>query len=345
LSEQIINKKISRRDFIKISAVAGSLLVSGKLLIDLIKDDFVSIKETRYLMGTIINLDLVAESKSAGEAAVNATFAELERLVAIFSHRDPASPLSLLNRTGYLYKPPQELTAVLAKAIEISGMTGGAFDVSIKPLLDLYQESQPKLPGEDAVEEALKLVDFRKLQVTNEEISFSQVGMAVTLDGIAKGFIIDASIAVLKSLGFENVYFEAGGDLMVSGQNEKGSTWKIGIQSPRKEHPGLIARINISNQAVATSGDYYQYFSPDMLNHHIIDPRTGISSSELASVTILSPNAMLSDALATAVMVMGSNTGLEMLEKLADCEAFLVMKDLKTYNTSGFLENMNSSFN
>lgn len=331
-----MNEKLSRRDFIKITAVAGSVLVGGKLLFDLTKDEFVTVSETRLLMGTIINLAVVAESKAAGEAAVALTFAELERQVGIFTHREPESPVAILNSTGKLANPPQELVEVLSQAVEISGMTGGAFDVTIKPLVDLYQQSQPDLPSADAVDSALSLVDYTKMNVSSEEVSFSQPGMAVTLDGIAKGYIVDAGTAVLKNLGFENVYVEAGGDLMASGKKEGDAPWKIGIQSPRQEQSGLLAQINVSDQAVATSGDYFRFFSADMRHHHIIDPRVGFSAPELASVTILSENAMQSDALATAVMVLGVDAGLAILERLDGVEGYLVTKAGQPVKTAGF---------
>jgi thiamine biosynthesis lipoprotein len=330
-------ERLSRRDFIKITAVAGGALVGGKLLLDLFEEQrFITLKETRVLMGTIINLAVVANSKPDAEYTIEATFAELERQIGIFDHRLPGSPMARLNQKGKLINPPAELVEVLEQAISISKMTDGAFDVTVKPLMDLYQLSQPNLPGADTVETALALVDYTRLSVSSEEISFSQTGMAVTLDGIAKGYIVDAGTSVLTRLGFENVYVEAGGDLMASGKKGDDAPWQIGIQSPRKETPGLLTQINVSNQAVATSGDYFQYYSADMLNHHIIDPRLGVSSAELASVTILSESAMYSDALATALMVLGTDKGLRFIESIPNVDAFLITKNLEVVATSGF---------
>jgi thiamine biosynthesis lipoprotein len=329
-------KQITRRDFIKITAVAGSALIGGKLLYDLVKDSTVTVKETRMLMGTIINLAVVAESRTVGMAAIDATFNELERQVAIFTTREVDSPVSILNFTGKLAKPPQELVKVLTHAAAISEMTGGAFDVTVKPLVDLYQQSQPGLPTDDKLQVALDMVDFTQLFVSGEEISLGKPGMAVTLDGIAKGYIVDAGTAVLKRLGYENVYVEAGGDLMASGKKEGDVPWEIGIQSPRKEQPGLLAQIDVSDQAVATSGDYFQFFSADMVNHHIIDPSVGFSSPELASVTVVSSSAVQSDALATGVMVLGVDRGLALLERLDGIEGYLITKSMGEYKTEGF---------
>ncbi len=329
------NQGLSRRGFIQITAVAGGVLLGGKVLIDLLDKSLVEVRETRLLMGTVINLAVLADSHASGAAAVETTFTELERQAKIFNHRDPVSPLAVLNRDGRLSRPPQELVEVLSQSVQISEVSGGAFDVTVKPLVDLYRQSQPELPSTDMIDNILGLVDYAQIAISGEEISFSQPGMGITLDGIAKGYIVDAGTAVLRRLGFENVYVEAGGDLMVSGHREEDIPWKIGIQSPREYRSNLMARINLSNRGMATSGDYQQYFSADMRFHHIIDPRLGFSSPELASVTVLSENAMRSDALATAVMVMGVEMGLSLLGNLPGVEGYLVTKSLVEHRTAG----------
>jgi len=327
---------ISRRNFIKISAVAGSMLVGGKLLFDLAADKIVTVKEARTLMGTVINLSVVAESRAAGEAAVESTFAELTRQVEIFNHRDPESAITTLNRTGKLLNPPKELVEVLVLANQVSEMTGGAFDASIKPLVDLYQGSQPALPGDDTLASVLALVGYNQLSISKEEIAFKQPGMAITLDGIAKGYIVDAGTAVLKDLGYKNVYVEAGGDLMASGVKEGDVPWKIGIKSPRDSESGVMDKLNVSDQAVATSGDYFQYYSADMRHHHIIDPRIGYSDPGLASVTVVSGKATLSDALATGVMVLGAEQGMRLIDSIPGVEGYLITKNLAVVKSSDF---------
>ena len=330
-------KRFSRRDFIKITAVIGGVIAGGKQLKNLLEEEFLTVRETRLLMGTVINLAVAADRRSSAEAAVAAVFGELERQVAIFTHREPNSPLAVLNRTGKLTEPPRELLEVLYKAREISKLTDGAFDITVKPLEDLYRDSQPGLPGADQIKSALDLVDYRQLAVSAKEIALNQPGMAVTLDGIAKGYIVDAGSFVLKQMGFENVFVEAGGDLVARGNKEGDEPWKIGIQTPRGSLSDLLARVPVTDQAAATSGDYFQFFSEDLMNHHIIDPRIGFSSPELASVTILSGNAMLSDALATAVMVLGVDHGLMLLEGLENVAGYLISKSMDVYQTAGFV--------
>ena len=331
-----MKQKISRRDFIKITAVLGGSLVGGKMLVDVMGEQAVTVSETRILMGTIINLAVVAESKSQGEHAVAATFAELERQIAIFTHRIGESPVAVLNASGVLTDPPAELVEVLRLANAISIKTGGAFDVTVKPLIDLYQQAQPDLPAADAVRAALALVDYKNLLVSDDEVAFALPGMAITLDGIAKGYIVDAGVAQLRKLGFENVFVEAGGDLMASGQKAAQTPWKVGVQSPRQSQEGIIASFGVNDQAVATSGDYMNYFSADLGSHHILNPHSGFSSPYLSSATIVAPTCAQADALATALMVMEQRAAIEVVDGMSDVEAVLVTKELEILSSRNF---------
>lgn len=326
--------KISRREFIKITAIAGGVLAAGKFLADYTSKRLASIQETRFMMGTIINLSVIGLSKADAEQAVAATFTELERHIGIFDHRAAGSPVAAFNRDGVLPSPPAELVAVLEQALDIGELTGGAFDITVKPLVDLYQKNQPELPSEDAIAAALDLVGYQKLSVSSELVRFTRPAMAVTLDGIAKGYIVDAGVGILRRMGYENTFVEAGGDLMASGSKEDETPWRVGVRSPRDEGPQLLASFDVRNQAVATSGDYMNFFSPDLANHHILDPRTGISPAELASATVMAPSAVLADSLATAAMVLGLG-GLELIEGLASCEGIFVTKEMAVYKTSG----------
>jgi thiamine biosynthesis lipoprotein len=331
------NMKITRREFIKITAAASGLLVGGGYLFHQLEGQFVTVKETRMLMGTVINLSLIAESKFAADQAITATFAELERQIAIFDHRTPGTPVSVLNRDGRLTNPPTELVEVLEQAFTVSDMTGGAFDVTVQPLVALYQQARPDLPLASAVQSALSLVDYRNIRVSKAEVAFSLTGMAITLDGIAKGYIVDAGVAELRQFGFTDVFVEAGGDLMASGFKQGETPWRVGVQSPRPSTPEIVDSFPVSNQAVATSGDYMNYYTADLANHHIIDPRSGVSPTELASVTVVAGSTTTADSLATAFMVLPPDRGIALIEDLPGVEALLITKALEQHQSSGFL--------
>lgn len=326
---------ISRRDFLKIIAVSGAAGLTAKYgLNSLIADEVVS--ETRLLMGTVINIKAIGLAPKAASVAINACFDRMAELESVMSRFKPESQLSQLNQTGALKDANPSLISLIQKSQELSQLTDGAFDITVKPLLDLYQVGEI-LPSEKQILSTLSLVDYRKLDVDNQTVSFQQKGMSITLDGIAKGFIVDNGVAILQDFGFENVMVEAGGDLMALGEKALHSPWKIGLQAPRAEMGTLMTTFNIQNRAMATSGDYMQAFTPDFANHHIIDPRSGHSSPDLASVSLTAPTVVLADGLATAVMVMGT-TGLSLIERLSGCEAYAVTKDAIVLKTSGFQE-------
>jgi thiamine biosynthesis lipoprotein len=320
-------KLVSRRDFLKITAVAGALLAGGSLLRLGISPKPVTLRESQTLMGTLINLILVTDDAQNGRFAIDATFAEMRRLIAIFDHRQADNTLSQLNQQGRLTSPQPELLSVLSQAIAVGDLTGGAFDVSIKPLLDAVRD-------EKEVADYQKFVDYRRIQVHDSEIVL-QPGMALTLDGIAKGSVVDGAVAALQAQGYENVLVEAGGDLVGNGRSAANTPWHIGIQHPRQAGT-IMATLPISAQAVATSGDYMNAFTADFSRHHILDPRTGQSPAQSASVTVLAANAATADALSTSLMVMGSEAGLALVERLTAVEALFITKEMQIYRSSGF---------
>ncbi len=329
---------VSRRDFLKIVAFSGAVGLGLKYAPVLLEQS-ATISETRLLMGTLVNLTLIGDDREAARLVVQSCLNQMENLEMVLSRFKTDSQLSQLNRTGILEKVDRHLLNLIEQSRTISEFSNGAFDITIKPLIDLYQEyqlSEKGIPSKEDIQRTLKFVDYRNLIVNGDEIKFGCPGMAITLDAIAKGYIVDQGVAVLRQNGFQNVMVEAGGDLLASGQKGNHDPWKIGVQSPRKEVEGFIARLSINNSAVATSGDYLQPFSKDFSEYHILDPRTGYSSKELASATVLAPTAALADALATTVMVLGVEKGLNLIRNFSRCDAFLVTKDLQKFQTDHF---------
>lgn len=327
-------KKIPRRQFLQIVAFCGAAGVAIKLGLDTISADEI-VSETRLLMGTVVNIKAVGLDPRLASEAIIASFARMAAHESVLSRFLPESQLSELNQVGVTSDPHPAFLTVLQHSQELSQLTDGAFDITINPLLALYRSSET-LPSDEEVQRALALVNYRDLDINKQAVSFQQPDMSITLDGIAKGFIVDEGVAELQNFGFDNVMVEAGGDLMALGEKATASPWKIGLQAPRAEMGNLLTIIPVENQAAATSGDYMQAYTADFANHHILDPRTGYSSSELASVSIIAPTVMLADSMATAVMVMG-NKGLEFVEEFSDCEAYIVTKDGLVLTTTGFI--------
>jgi thiamine biosynthesis lipoprotein len=328
----------TRRDVLRILAVGGAAGVAWKMGLLGRFSRFRPVMRSRTLMGTGVHLNVLGDDLEAAEAAADATLGRMADLEALLSRYRPESELTLLNRAGRLENASSALLDVLHTADRVSRLGDGAFDVTIQPVLDLYRGvagPSGALPAAERIEEAMERVDHRRVHIDGTTVTLGQTGMRLTLDGVAKGFVIDRGVDTLKDLGFNDVFVEAGGDLVAGGTKAEGLPWRVGIRRPR---PGvaLQARFEASNRAVATSGDYMQPFTTDYAQHHILDPRTGRSAPDLASSTVSAPNAMLADALATLTMVLGPQRGRDLIEALPDCEAYFVSKNLDVTRTSGF---------
>ncbi len=329
---------VSRRALLKLAgagAIVGTLGYCG------IRKGarLASVRHSGQMMGTIVNMVVCGDSETRCREAIGAATARMEALSAMMSTYVADSPLSELNRTGILVDAPRELIEVFTLSRELSELTDGAFDPTVLPLVGLYREMKKTgtLPDEKKVKEILPLVNYRHIVVENgTTVRYLKPGTAVTLDGIAKGYIVDRGIEVMRGLGVSNAFIEAGGDLMVIGRRSDGRLWKIGIRNPRSDDLKNMDTIDLTDRAIATSGDYLQYFTDDKKNHHIINPLTGFSPVRTASSSILAPTVAKADGLATATMVMAPETSIALLESLPDCEGYLFDKELNRYQTSGF---------
>ncbi|MFH7319508.1 FAD:protein FMN transferase [Desulfurivibrio sp. D14AmB] len=333
---------INRRQVLQIFALAGAAGVLGLPLLGCGEAGMRVVRRSQAMLGTVVNLTVYSRDREQAEAAVTATLARMAELEGQLSRFREESEVGVLNRTGTLETAGADLQALLQLAGRVSEASAGAFDITMLPLLELYQRlaEQPAVivgdEGRAAIAAARRQVDFRGVRLEGGRVSLAAGGMAITLDGIAKGHIVDQGAATLAAHGCRQIYVEAGGDLLVKGGKPGREPWRIGIRNPRPQLALPLPVINADSLAVATSGDYYQPFSSDFSYHHIIDPRTGFSSPELAAVTITAPNAALADALATASLVLGAQQAMDLLTVFPGCEGYFVRKDLSVSQTAGF---------
>lgn len=327
-----IPSRVGRRQFIRILA-AGAGATLGVRAVKAIGTRSVPVQETRLLMGSVANLTVLSEDRAAGQAAVGASFERMLELEAVLSRFASDSQLSRLNRVGRVEVAHPALVQVVARAVDYGALTAGAFDISIEPVLQIYRRHAPEVV-QGHLPSLMPLVDYRNIAVKGLRIELRRPDMAITLDGIAKGYVIDEGVATLRRHGFEQVLVEVGGDLMAGVRPVGG--WRIGIQTPRPDREAWIATAELEHSALATSGDYMNAFTRDYRLHHILDPRSGLSPAELASVSVLAPTAMDADALSTALMVLGSQAGIQLIERLPGVEALTVGKDLTVRRSRGF---------
>ena len=332
-------RKVSRRQALRITAAAGVALAFGGGLGQALLERSASARwtERRIQLGTQVTVTVLHPDRSVARSLVESTFAEIERLESILSRHRPHTPVAMLSRDGVLQDAPAELTEVLSRAIGYGELTNGAFDVTIAPVLDLYRERGARdagLPTMAEIEAARALVDYRALELDGTTISFGRAGMALTLDGIAKGYVVDRAIATLMAGGADRVLVGASGDIATSPGSE-GDGWEVAIQDPR-DPSGSLGVLRLRGESVATSGDYMQAFTQDRAFHHIIDPRSGRSPDLTAAVTTIAPSAMDADALSTAAFVLGPSDGLALLDSLDGVEGLIVTKEGRQLQTRGF---------
>ena len=281
--------------------------------------------QSSHALGAKVTMTALHADEAAAREAVEAAFAELEAIEAVMSLYRPESELCRLNRDSVLEKPDARLVEVLRFAAQVSEKSGGAFDVTVQPLWTLK--------GAKADAEMLARVDWKKLRIEEQQIVLEK-GMAVTLNGIAQGYAADAAMRVLRAHGIDHALVDAG-EFSARGANAKHDAWSIGIQHPR-EREAFAALARLDNRCLATSGDYETAFKDDFSQHHIVNPRTGRSPEELASVSVLAPDAMTADALSTALFVLGAKRGQELLREFAGTDALLITKNGHHIATAGF---------
>jgi thiamine biosynthesis lipoprotein len=285
---------------------------------------------TRPAMGTLVSVTALARSTAWAEDAVGLAFAEMDRLIAIFSRYDSGSAVTALNAAGSLDAPPPELASVVRTSLEYHGSTGGAFDVTVAPLLALFRERLaapvPAEPTEEEIRDRLAVVDARDVECRKGRIGLRRAGMAVTLDGIAKGFIVDAMAHALGTYGVRRYLVNAGGDIRARGTKEGRRPWTVAVRDPRT--PGQFpTTLHLADGAVATSGSYEVSFDGDMRFHHIVDAKTGRSPGASLSVSVTAPTATAADVLATSVFVLGPDAGVRFVDRLRGCACLVLGRE------------------
>ena len=281
------------------------------------------------------------ESAGVGEEAIARAFDEMDRLIAIFSRHDPTSALAVLNQEGRLDAPPGELALVVARALAYHRLSAGAFDPTVAPLVDLFRARltgpEPREPTPAEIAQAGELASVGAITMSRRRIRLTRRGTSLTLDGIAKGFIVDRMAMTLQRGGVSRYLVEAGGDIRTGGRKEGALPWAVAVRD--LDNGGrLPGAIHLAGAAVATSGSYERYYDTERRFHHIVDAARGASPSSITSATVIAPTATAADALATAVLVLGPRAGTAFVERFPGCACLIVRSDRGVTHSHGWKE-------
>lgn len=283
-----------------------------------------------------------------GENAQQALFSgktEIMRLENTLSRFVPQSEISKVNKSAG--KNCENLLSfdtyeLLSRAVELSKISQGLFDVTIGPLVDLWNyKYASEVPAEAKIHKTVHFVNYRDLVLNPHKrtAGLRRSRQCIDLGGIGKGFSSDRFIEILKKYGITSAFINIGGNVSTLGNKPDGSPWCVGIRHPRDGN-SLIGAVTVSGKSVVTSGDYERYFidCDGKRRHHILDPTTGYpAESGLISVTIIADSAMNADALSTGIFVAGLEKGLLILEKFPEVEAIIVNSNLRIYITQGIM--------
>lgn len=326
---------------------------------------YVLLADTQVKMGTFVNMQCLSESRDLAQACMARAFLRIDELEEIFSRHNSSSLLSVLNSQGAVQDFPPEFKAVLEQSLLVEKQTFGAFNPSVLPVLKYLE--QHKTVNSKELQEHFSRIVHEPVSVQDKKIFLKQSESIVTLDAIAKGFIVDCAAQVFEQSGVQNYLINAGGDIRVKGMKslEKGQekTWRIAIEDPYKQgnYPAVFS---LMRGALATSGSYEKSFGQN--RHHIILPslksyalpeivgqngktvqkrQTVLSlagdsehtSPSVKSVSVIAPNAMQADAFATAISCMPVSVALDYINNHAELACMIIAEDDSVHKSKNWI--------
>jgi len=299
-------------------------------------NDTVCIEPSLYrkvlkLMGNRFELTVVADDKAWAEASIEAAVEEIRRIEKLLTTFDESSQTNLVNRNAGIaaVEVDKEFFDLVQRSKRLSEITQGAFDItygSIDKRLWNFDKTMTSLPDPQTAKELVKLINYRNVILDEKKctVSLKEKGMRIGFGGIGKGYAAEMAKQLLKQRGVESGIVNAAGDLTAWGHQPDGKPWTIGIADPNAAR-SAFSYLDITNTSIATSGNYEKFIMIDGKKYsHTIDPKTGLPVTGIKSVTIISPNAELADAMATPVMIMGTRVGLDMINQVRGLACIII---------------------
>lgn len=282
---------------------------------------------------------VVANDSVQANKYIDAAIAETSRIENLLSDWKPESQISKVNQNAGIQsiKVDDEIFELIKRAIKISILTDGAFDISYASMDNIWKfdGSMKQMPSSEAIKKSLEKVGYQKiiLDENKKTILLRDIGMKLGLGGIAQGFIADKIKKLLVEMGCTSGIANVSGDISAWGKQPDGKPWTVGIVNPLNKTKAF-GLLPITHGAVVTSGNYEKFVTFNNVRYsHIIDPRTGYPASKIISVTVFAPKAELADALATSIFVMGSDVGINMVDQIPNTECIIIDDEGKIYKS------------
>lgn len=288
-------------------------------------------KKAEKLMGNAFEITVVAEEEEWANEKINLAILEIKRIERLLTTFNEDSQTNQVNKFAGVHpvKVDQEVFDLIERSIRISSITDGAFDItygSVDKSLWNFDREMKKLPDAANAKSLVRLINYKNVILNKKECSvfLKEIGMRIGFGGIGKGYAAEKTRQLLKEQGVSGGVVNASGDISTWGKQADGSDWTIGIASPdHAQRP--FSYLNISDMAIATSGNYEKFVIIDGKKYsHTIDPKTGLPVSGIKSVTIISPNAEIADAMATPVTIMGVKSGLNMINQIKQLACIII---------------------
>ncbi|MEW5894690.1 MAG: FAD:protein FMN transferase [Candidatus Omnitrophota bacterium] len=292
-------------------------------------------------VGTFVKIDVCATSRREAElnAAFDRAWRYLDKIDKDMNAYDPGSDLGRVNsEDGKSVQVSPDVYRIVSEAVHFHRETRGAFNITVRSLIELWSRAKEinRLPSEEDIRQAMQRtgVDKIRMERAGETYRIACDGCDIDLGGIAQGYAVDGVADIMRQSGFDDFLIDAGGDMYASGKNCRGKPWRIGARHPR-DLTEIVDVIEISDQAVTTSGDYEKFFILEGQRYsHIIDPVTGYPQRGTVSTTVIAPTATEADVLSTALMVWGPGEGLDFINALGPGYAALIIAENHEGNLS-----------
>jgi len=300
--------------------------------------DIKLLKQTRMIMGTFAEVSIYSNDEKTAGKAIEESLDEMERMDRIMSNYKKDSELSRLNKKAAKSPVPcnGELLDVIEQSQYYSELSGGAFDITVSPVVALWGFFREKghVPPDKEVEKVLPAVSYKNIVVNKSNdtkkpaaISFKNTQTQIDLGAIGKGYAVDKALEIIRKYGISNGCINLGGNIYVLGTPPGKNAWKIGVQHPRNSGE-ILGYLELKNEATATSGDYERFFEFNGKRYsHIINPQTGRPVSGTIATTIVAPTSTEVDALSTSVFVLGHEKGMELIKKIPNAEAMIAYEE------------------